>query len=93
MCVHAFSPFSFTVQPTLPPPIFKKGAFFKPKLDSRFILDVNVIDGTMMAPSTAFTKIWRMRNNGTVKWPKGSQLVWIGGHKFSDSRSVNLEVR
>ncbi|KAL5186342.1 Protein NBR1 [Glycine soja] len=81
--------------PTLPPHIFKKGAILKhakPKLDSRFILDVNVIDGTMMAPSTAFTKIWRMRNNGTIVWHKGTQLVWIGGDKFSDSHSVDLEV-
>ncbi|KAK7389127.1 hypothetical protein VNO78_23959 [Psophocarpus tetragonolobus] len=81
--------------PTLPPHIFKKGGILKhsrPKLDSRFILDVNVMDGTMMAPSTAFTKIWRMRNNGTIVWPKGTQLVWIGGDKFSDSRSVELEV-
>ena len=64
----------------------------KPKLDSRFILDVNVIDGTMMAPSTAFTKIWRMRNNGTLVWPKGTQLIWIGGDQFSDTHSVYLEV-
>lgn len=64
----------------------------RPKLDSRFILDVNVIDGTMMAPSTAFTKIWRMRNSGTLVWPRGTQLVWIGGDSFSDSHSVDLEV-
>lgn len=82
-------------QPPVPPHIFKTDALLKharPKLDSRFILDVNVIDGTMMAPSTAFTKIWRMRNNGTLVWPKGTQLVWIGGDKFSDSHSVDLEV-
>ncbi|KAL0385137.1 UNVERIFIED_CONTAM: protein JOKA2 [Sesamum radiatum] len=36
----------------------------KAKLDSRFIQDVNVMDGTVMAPLTPFTKIWRMRNNG-----------------------------
>ncbi|CAL0330114.1 unnamed protein product [Lupinus luteus] len=64
----------------------------KPKLDSRFILDVNVIDGTMMAPSTAFTKIWRIRNNGTLVWPMGTRLVWIGGDNFSDTHSVVLEV-
>lgn len=83
------------LQPTLPPHILKKGAILKharPRLDSRFILDVNVIDGTMMAPSTAFTKIWRIRNNGSIVWPKGTQLVWIGGDKFSDSHSVDLEV-
>ncbi|KAJ1391891.1 Zinc finger, ZZ-type [Sesbania bispinosa] len=81
--------------PTLQPHIFKSGGILKhakPKLDSRFILDVNVIDGTMMAPSTAFTKIWRMCNNGTSVWPKGTQLVWIGGDKFSDCHSVDLEV-
>lgn len=73
--------------------ILKTGAKHgRPRLDSRFILDVNVIDGTMMAPSTAFTKIWRMRNNGTTAWPKGTQLVWIGGDKLSESDSVDLEV-
>jgi len=83
------------LQPTLPPHILKKGAILKharPRLDSRFILDVNVIDGTMMAPSTAFTKIWRIRNNGSIVWPKGTQLVWIGGDKFSDFHLVDLQV-
>ncbi|OMO53381.1 Zinc finger, ZZ-type [Corchorus olitorius] len=62
------------------------------KLDSRFVLDVNVLDGTGMAPSTPFTKIWRMHNNGTLPWPRGTQLVWIGGDKFSDTTSVDLEI-
>lgn len=64
----------------------------RPKLDSRFVLDVNVMDGTLMAPSTPFTKIWRMRNNGNLIWPKGTQLMWIGGDKFSESDSVEIEV-
>lgn len=64
----------------------------RPKLDSRFSLDVNVIDGTMMAPSTPFTKIWRMRNNGSLVWPRGTQLVWIGGDRFSDAVSVEIEI-
>lgn len=64
----------------------------RPKLDSRFILDVNVMDGTTMAPSTSFTKIWRMRNNGSLLWPKGTQLVWIGGDRFSDAISLEIEV-
>ncbi|CAA6668002.1 unnamed protein product [Spirodela intermedia] len=64
----------------------------KAKLDSRFIQDVTVIDGTPMAPLTPFTKIWRMRNNGTVEWPAGTQLMWIGGDRFSDRVSVLLEI-
>ncbi|CAI8609859.1 unnamed protein product [Vicia faba] len=79
--------------PKIPPHILRTSAKHgRPRLDSRFILDVNVIDGTMMAPSTAFTKIWRMRNNGTIAWPKGTQLVWIGGDKLSESDFVDLEV-
>lgn len=62
------------------------------KLDSRFILDVNILDGTIMAPSTPFTKIWRMRNNGTVPWPSRLQLLWIGGDRFSDAGTVDIEV-
>lgn len=62
------------------------------KLDSLFILDVNVLDGTMMAPSTPFTKIWRLRNSGSVVWPKGTRLVWIGGDRFSHADSAELEV-
>ncbi|KAF8378224.1 hypothetical protein HHK36_029563 [Tetracentron sinense] len=64
----------------------------RPKLDSLFIQDVNVVDGTVMAPATPFTKIWRMRNNGTMAWPRGTQLVWTGGAKFSNRISVEVEI-
>ncbi|KAK4493560.1 hypothetical protein RD792_017797 [Penstemon davidsonii] len=62
------------------------------KLDSRFIQDVNIIDGTIVAPLTPFTKIWRMRNNGTVIWPHKTQLVWIGGDRLSNVMSVEVEI-
>lgn len=63
---------------------------YQPNLDSRFILDVNVIDGTVMAPSIPFTKTWRMRNTGNAVWPRGTQLVWIGGDRFSEKYSVEV---
>lgn len=62
------------------------------QLDSIFTQDVTISDGTLMAPSTCFTKIWRMKNNGTVIWPRGTQLVWIGGDKLTDLFSVELVV-
>lgn len=80
---------------TLGAPHILRNCGIKPgrsRLDSCFILDVNVLDGTMMAPSTPFTKIWRMRNTGNLAWPRGSQLVWIGGDRFSDGVSVEIEV-
>ncbi|XWS60063.1 hypothetical protein CRYUN_Cryun07bG0001900 [Craigia yunnanensis] len=64
----------------------------RPKLESLFILDVNVLDGTVMAPSTPFTKIWRMRNNGTMPWFRRMQLVWIGGDKLRNAMSVDIEI-
>ncbi|KAK6153267.1 hypothetical protein DH2020_012906 [Rehmannia glutinosa] len=62
------------------------------KLDSRFIQDVNIFDGTVMAPLIPFTKIWCMRNNGTVAWPQKTQLVWIGGDKLSNELSVEVQI-
>ncbi|KAL0385126.1 UNVERIFIED_CONTAM: protein JOKA2 [Sesamum radiatum] len=67
----------------------------KAKLDCRFIPDVNVFDAmepTFVAPKTPFTKIWRIRNNGTAVWPQKTQLVWIDGIKLSKARSVELEI-
>lgn len=68
-----------------------KGKLGAVKLDSRFIQDVNIFDGTVMAPLTPFTKIWRMRNNGTVAWPQKTQLVWIGGDKLTDTHSLEVQ--
>ncbi|KAK1433851.1 hypothetical protein QVD17_10769 [Tagetes erecta] len=79
--------------PTLPHAMRAPGSkLHRSKLDSRFILDVNVLDGTIMAPLTPFTKIWRMRNNGTAIWPRGSQLQWIGGDRLSNSSAVEVEI-
>ncbi|CAN4100530.1 unnamed protein product [Withania somnifera] len=62
------------------------------KLDSHFTRDVNVLDGTIMAPLTPFTKVWRMRNNGNSVWPQETRLVWIGGDRLSDAISVELQI-
>lgn len=63
------------------------------RLDSCFISDVNGMDGTVMAPSACFTKIWKMKNTGNLAWPLGTQLVPVYGKKFSNALSVDLEVR
>ncbi|KAF8399781.1 hypothetical protein HHK36_015651 [Tetracentron sinense] len=65
---------------------------YRPKLDSRFIQDVNDVDGTIMAPSTPFTMTWRMCNNGTILWPHGTHLVWIGGDQITERVSVEIEI-
>ncbi|WVZ86122.1 hypothetical protein U9M48_032956 [Paspalum notatum var. saurae] len=60
--------------------------------DSQFIKDVTVPDGTPMAPSTLFTKIWRLRNCGSTIWPYGTQLVWVGGDHLACLGSVRLAI-
>ncbi|CAI9767351.1 unnamed protein product [Fraxinus pennsylvanica] len=78
--------------PTIPP-VFRGCKGSAPlKLDSRFIQDVNILDGTIVAPLTPFTKIWRMRNSGTLVWPQKTKLVWIGGDKLGDVCSVEVEI-
>ncbi|CAN4099270.1 unnamed protein product [Withania somnifera] len=75
-----------------PRDVFQGCGVKSPKPDSRFTQDVNVLDGTIMAPLTPFTKVWRMRNNGNIVWPQGTQLVWIGGDRISDAISVDLQI-
>ncbi|XP_044966868.1 protein NBR1 homolog isoform X2 [Hordeum vulgare subsp. vulgare] len=62
------------------------------QLDCRFVKDLTVPDGTRMAPSTPFRKIWSMRNNGTIVWPYGTHLAWVGGDEFARQSSVKLAV-
>ncbi|KAJ4761977.1 hypothetical protein LUZ62_072352 [Rhynchospora pubera] len=77
----------------MPPPHFQmRGPKARSKLESRFIQDVTVPDGTIMPPSTPFTKVWRMRNNGSSHWPFGTQLVWVGGDQVSRRVSFQLEI-
>jgi next-to-BRCA1 protein 1 len=63
------------------------------KLDCRFVQDVTIFDGTQLAPGTPFTKIWRLRNNGTLKWPNQTQLVRVGGDDLGAGDAVNLEIQ
>ncbi|KAF3338025.1 hypothetical protein FCM35_KLT18612 [Carex littledalei] len=75
-----------------PPHCPVRGPKMRSKLESRFIQDITIPDGTVMAPSTPFTKIWRMRNNGSSFWPFGTRLVWVGGDQLATRISFQLEI-
>ncbi len=47
-----------------------------------FIADVNVPDGYIVAPNTAFTKTWRIKNTGSCTWSTDYSLVYISGEKM-----------
>merc|ERR1719421_354761 len=61
-----------------------------PKLAARFVRDVSIFDGTQMAPGTAFTKIWRIKNVGDVPWPPGTKIVFVGGDRMTSELTVPL---
>ena len=54
-----------------------------PGIDSaEFIADVSIPDGSVMAPGQAFTKTWRLRNNGTAIWTTAYALVFYQGSQM-----------
>lgn len=69
------------------------------ELDSDFVRDVDVPDGTLIVPGTVFTKTWRLRNSGSCAWDgryhlvkrAGSSLV-MAGFTADGTESVPLPV-
>jgi hypothetical protein len=66
--------------PTLPPASTRPpAASATPLCDlAQFVRDVNIPDGSQIAPGTAFTKTWRLRNAGVCTW-SGYSLVFESG--------------
>lgn len=44
-----------------------------------FHLQVTLVDGSVVPAGGEFNKIWRVRNNGSLPWPVGTQLVHVSG--------------
>lgn len=51
------------------------------KYHVKFVKDVTVVDGNVIAPSTTFTKTWAVQNSGSTSWPEETALVCVGGNK------------
>lgn len=45
---------------------------------SLFVSDVNIPDGTVVAPGQVFTKTWRIQNGGTCNWTATYKAVFTG---------------
>jgi hypothetical protein len=55
-----------------------------------FVGDVTIPDGTVLDPGESFTKIWRLRNDGTCTWTTAYQLIFTGGSLMSGPTVVQL---
>ena len=72
---------------TPPPPVTTEAGC---TLDSQYVADVTIPDGTIIAPGAAFVKTWKVRNSGTCDWEAGFQLVFVSGDQMSGPPSVTL---
>jgi hypothetical protein len=55
-----------------------------------FSADVTIPDGTEMDPGEAFTKTWRVRNDGTTTWTTDYTFAFLGGAQMGAPDAVPL---
>lgn len=62
-------------------------------LSAHYIKDT-IADGTKFKAGTSFTQSWTLRNEGTVDWPSGTTLQFIGGDHMgaTDMSSSNAPI-
>jgi hypothetical protein len=59
---------------------------------AQFVSDITVPDGASFAPGAAFTKTWRLLNNGSCAWTTSYNLVWVGGELLGAPAALKLPV-
>ncbi len=47
--------------------------------NAAYVSDVSIPDNTLLAPNTAFTKTWRLKNTGSCYWDHGYLVSYISG--------------
>lgn len=70
--------------PTFAPPTLPPSPTPTSNCDNaQFIIDVTYPDNTVIAPSTNFTKTWRLKNVGTCSWTPSYAVVFFSGDQMS----------
>ena len=57
---------------------------------ARFVSDVTIPDNTVLAPGQGFTKVWRLRNDGTCTWNEAYQVVFVDGAAMSNNTPLSI---
>ncbi len=47
--------------------------------NSKFLQDVTIPDGTILAPGQVFEKTWAFQNIGRCAWNQGYTIAWVSG--------------
>ncbi len=53
--------------------------------DAAFVKDVNIADGTVLAPGEEFEKTWKFKNTGSCTWTSKFLMVFISGNDMQGS--------
>lgn len=61
-----------------------------PCYSSKYIADVTIPDGTKLKNSEAFTKTWKIRNDGSCNWGDDTVLVYVSGTKMASPDTVKV---
>ena len=59
-------------------------------MDSQYVADVTIPDGTVLGLGAPFVKTWRVKNSGTCAWNAGFQLLFVSGEQMGGPASVSL---
>jgi len=85
-----FIPTPTAAAPTLPPPTVIPPSATAICDAAKFVKDVTIDDGTLLAPGTAFTKTWRLQNVGTCAWTPSYAIVFMSGDAMNGPASQAL---
>ncbi len=53
-------------------------------------MDITIPDDTQMVPGEAFTKIWRVTNNGSCIWTTEYRFVFFSGDQLASTQIIQL---
>jgi len=75
-----------------PPPVVLPTSTPTPACVDRasFIADVTIPDNSRLSPGAPFTKIWRLRNDGTCTWNEEYSLVFVDGAAMNNNTPVSV---
>jgi len=61
------------------------------RLDSDYVADVTLPDGSNVAAGVTAVKTWRVRNSGAIPWPPTTQLRHVEGETFGIRGGIPVE--
>lgn len=79
------TPTQVVASPTNTAQIWYWSYYYYTCADSEYIKDMNIPDGTVLAPGETFTKTWKFKNTGDCKWTSDFSITFVDGDDMDGS--------